>query len=119
MTVSNRKEYIEAAKAAFLKLAMKQVITKMTAKFVFLAWGPLAPLFAMLVEKILTEAIEGGETAIFFVYIDFRVNGQSKDFVEAALNNYRIQQTGTQEEKDEAESKLITAFDSFVKLNNY
>lgn len=120
--VSNptRKEYIEAAKAAFLKLAKKQVMKKLAAGT--LGWfitGPLGPITAILIEKILVAAIEEGETRIFFVFIDFRVGDQENKFTQAALDNYRIQQNGTEDEKLKAEESLIKAFDDFVKFNRY
>lgn len=117
MTGSNRKEYIEAAKAAFLNLMVRGAIVGMTAQFPFLAIPGISQVFEMLVRKIISTGIEKGETGIFFVYVDFRVDRQASAFIDAALNNYRVQQTGTDEEKHEAEKRLIAAFDDFVKLN--
>jgi hypothetical protein len=117
VTASNRKEYIEAAKAAFLNLAVRGAVLALTAEFPFLAIPWVKGLFERLVRKIIKAGIEKGETGIFFVYVDFRVDRQASAFVEAALNNYRVQQTGTDQEKHEAEERLIAAFDDFVKLN--
>lgn len=114
---SSRQEYIEAVKSSFVSLAKKQIISVLTKQFAFLAWGPLAPLFSIFIEKILTIAVNNTETGIFFLYVDFRVNQQSREFSRAALENYRIQISGTQEEKNEAEKKLIKIFDDFVKFN--
>lgn len=118
MSNSKRQEYIDAVKSSFVSLAKKQVILALVKQFAFLAWGPAAPLLSILVEKILTIAVNSTETGIFFMYVDFRVSQQSRDFSKAALENYQIQISGTQEEKNEAEKKLIKTFDDFVKFSH-
>jgi hypothetical protein len=116
----NRKEYIEAAKAAFLNLAKKAAMKNLAAKFGgWIIAGPMGYITAWVVAEVLEAGVEKAETGIFFMYVDFRVHGQEKDFVEASLAYYRIQTTGSQEEKNAAEERLITAFDDFVKLTSY
>lgn len=127
MTGSNsvsRKEYVEAAKAAFLKLGKEQAIKVLSKKLIaagfgFLLAGPFATILPWVVDHVLVAAIEEGDTGIFFVYIDFRVGSQERDFSDAAMNYYRVQQNGTEAEKHEAEEKLIVAFDDFIKFTSY
>lgn len=123
MTASNpisRKEYIEAAKAAFFKLAVKKVMAKIALKFG--AWavtGPMGIFTGWIVEKLLTAALDGADMLIFFKFIDFRVGNQQDKAVEAYLEYYRTTQHGTKEQIIEAEFKLVKAHDEFVHLNSY
>jgi hypothetical protein len=120
MMASNRKEYIEAAKAAFLNIAKREAMKNLALKFGgWIVAGPMGIITAYVVAEVLEAGIEKGETGVFFIYVDFRVRGQEKDFVEASIAYYRIRSTGSQEEKNAAEERLITAFDDFVKLTSY
>lgn len=120
MANSSRKEYVEAAKAAFLNLAKKQVLSGLAAQYgAWIVTGPWGIVIGIVVNKILGLAIEKGDTGIFFLFVDFRVGDQEGEFTRAAIDHYRLQTSGTQEQKDEAEKKLIDAFDIFVKFNRY
>lgn len=110
--------YVDSMKSAALSLGKKAVLKLIFARLPFLAWGPLGMIAGYVVEKILTAFINGNETAIFFKYIDFRVNGQSGDFIEKALENDRIQREGTEDEKIKAKKALEDAFDKFICLSN-
>lgn len=114
---SNRQEYIEAVKSSFVAIAKRTVLSALVSAAPFMAWGPLPYLSGLFVEWVLVKAANGAETGIFFMFVDFRVAVQHKDFEAAAIKNYRIQQTGTKEEKDAAEKELVAAVDAFVKFN--
>lgn len=118
LAISPRQLYIDAAKSAFINLAKKEVMAILFKELAFLSWGPLGAIAGMAIQKILEIAVNQGETAIFFVYVDFRVGDQQQKFSQAAIENYRIQQTGTKEEKLEAENRLVLAFNDFVKFNS-
>lgn len=125
MTVSKptRKQYVEALKGAFISRAKKRAVSKISAKLVaanlgFLAAGPFGIILTMVVDKIITEAIDDAETLIFFKYVDLRVAHQSDTFTEEALEFEKIKQTGTKEQIDAAEKKMLEAFDHFIKFNS-
>jgi hypothetical protein len=123
MTASNlspRQEFIEAAKAAFFKLAVRKVMAKIALKLG--AWavtGPMGFITEWIVEKIMTAALDGADMLIFFQFIDFRVGNQEDKAVQAYLDYYRTTQNGTKEQIIEAEFKLVKAHDEFVHLNSY
>lgn len=114
----SRDDYAKVVKSTFVQLSKKFVIEQLLKQFAFLAWGPFGPLISLFVEKILTIAVSNAETRIFFLYVDFRTHQQGKVFSEAAIKNFIIQQNGTEEEKHEAEKKLISAFNDFVRFTS-
>lgn len=115
--MSSRQDYINAVKSSFISLSKKTIMASIGSGIPFLVVPPLSYITERLVEWMLTKAVNGAETGIFFVYVDFRVASQNKDFMEAAYRNYQAQQNGTQKEKEDAEKDLIKKFDTFVKLN--
>ena len=116
---NNREKYAEAVKSALFTIAKKNLVKYLMSLAPFLSLGPFPILIGMLADKLLSKALEGGETLIFFKFVDFRVAEQNEEFTEAAIRNYEAQQNGTKEEKDAAEEELIKAHDNFVKLNRY
>lgn len=111
-------EYVEVIKNTAINLGKKTLMKALLTKVPFLFYGPFGVITELLIEKALVILIRETEFAVFFKYIDMRVDQQGKDFTEAALNNYRIQQNGTPEEKKKSEEELISKFKSFVKLTS-
>lgn len=110
-------DYVNALKAAAFETGKNLLRREGLKHLPFLFSGPLGIIGNKLVEKIMEVLIKEGEFAIFFKYIDLRVDAQARDFSNAALKNYRTQISGTPEEKAKAEVELIVAFKNFVKLN--
>lgn len=118
LKANSRKEYVEAVKTAFVTIGKKAVMGALTSALpLVMAWGPIPYLAGRAVEWVLVKAATAGDTGIFFIFVDFRVAVQHEDFEHIAIKNYRIQQSGTKEEKDAVEKELVLAVDNFVKLN--
>jgi hypothetical protein len=111
-------QYVEIIKSTVTDVAIKKILEALLMEAPFLFWGPLGPLTRMLVSKVVTKAYEQGEMAIFFKYIDMRVDSQGRKFSEIAIKNHYVQQHGTEDEKKKSEQELIIAFKSFVKFSN-
>jgi hypothetical protein len=111
-------EYVAIIKKAATDIGVKAILGELLLEVPFLFWGPLGPLTKLVVTKVVTKALYEGEMAIFFQYIDMRVDAQGRTFTDAAIRNHTIQQTGTEDEKKKSEAELILAFKSFIKLSN-
>ena len=109
-------EYVELLKATLLSQLKKTVLQILFKKVTFLAWGPLAPIVSLVVEKVLTIAIYQGELAIYLLYTDFRVAKQGRDFNKAIEANLEAQKNGTEDEKLNAEQKLKDSFINLARL---
>lgn len=110
-------DYIKAVRSAALTTAKKSLIAALLKKVPFLFFGPLAPLTNLLVGKALDLLFEQAEFAIYFKYTDLRVDKQGSDFSKIALENYEIQQHGTEDEKRKSEEKLINSFKHFISFH--
>ena len=112
-----REEYIRSVKASFVTLSTSALTNYLMAQMPFLR--PIKIIIEYFSNKLFSFIVNQMETAIFFEYVDFRVSEQGNNLTLAALEFDRIQASGTKEEKDEAEKKLIAAFTDFVRLNHY
>lgn len=111
-------EYVKIIQKTLTELAVKKILEALLLEAPFLFWGPLGPFTKMVITKVVTKAYEQGEMAVFFKYIDMRVDAQGSAFSAAAIKNFQVQQTGTEDEKKKSEQELIAAFKSFAKLSN-
>ena len=112
----NYQEYVEAVKTTAIATAKKSLLTALLKKVPFLFWGPLAPLVNICVEKCIEILIRETEFGVFFLYTDFRVDRQGIDFAKVAMENHKIQQTGTEDEKRNSEKRLIDCFKQFISV---
>lgn len=110
-------DYVNALKEVAMKTGKDLLVREGLKALPIFFTGPLGIIGTKLAEKVMEILIREGEFAVFFTYIDLRVDAQGKDFSEAAMKNYQVQQTGTAEEKAQAEKELINSFKNFVKLN--
>jgi hypothetical protein len=73
-----------------------------------------APPWSLLTHEavhwIAQTLAKDAELAVFFAYINFNVNQQGHDFIQAVLQNKLAQQTGTEDEKKIAQKNLINLF---------
>lgn len=117
----NRQEYVDLIKSATLGAAKQGVLDYISAKLPSLFTGLIGkiatPILGFFVGKILSIAIEKTELGIFFLYTDFRVTAQGRDFEAYALANLNVRKNGTPEEIKNAEINLINAFRNFAKFN--
>jgi Na+/H+ antiporter NhaA len=86
--------------------------------FPFLASPVLVNVMDFLIDKVMTELANDGEMAAFFVYIDFRVTQQGRDFSEAAMQNHEAQKNGTAEQKAIAEQNLWAKFVPLARITS-
>lgn len=114
----NRDDYVAALKTAAISIGKKAVMSRLLALSPFFGLAFVNPIVALIVEKILTIAIQQGELGAFFLYIDTRTSIQGKEFEMAAFANEAIKKKGTKEEVQHAEEYLVSTFRSFVRLSN-
>lgn len=113
-----KDEYVEAIRQAFItmgkQVAMKALLSRLPIFGNFFL-NPIAAYFIGIIVEALARA---GETAAFFAYIDMRVGAQSKAFEKAAAENFKAQQSGTDQEKKDAADRLKKAFRDFAIIPN-
>jgi hypothetical protein len=113
----NYDEYVKAVKSTALTTAKKTLISALLRKVPFLFWGPFGAVTSMLIGKGLELLFEQAEFAIYFKYTDLRVDKQGLTFAQVAMDNYRIQQNGTEDEKKQSEERLINCFKHFISFH--
>lgn len=113
----NYQEYVEAVKSTALTTAKKTLISALLKKVPFLFYGPFGAITTLAVEKALELLFKEAEFAVYFKYTDLRVDRQGLDFSRVAMENYKIQQTGTEDEKKKSEERLIACFKNFISLH--
>lgn len=104
-----RSEYLEIIESVASKTIQKTLISIITKRFAFFAWGPAASLLSLVIEKIVALIIKETEMRVFFIHTDLRVSAQGKAFIDKA-NAY-------QRDKNEVNEKaLIDSFREFARL---
>ena len=116
--MSTRTEYVEAIKTSLVSLLKKSLFDALVLRLPFLAWGPIGPFVSLCLQKLCEIIVNETEVAIFCAYVDFRVNRQSDTFTAKALENFKMQKEGTDEQKRIAEKELIDSFRTFIKLTS-
>jgi len=114
----NHQEYVDAAKTAAITMGKSALISALLKKVPFLFIGPLNPIMGWIIQKFLEVLIRETEFGIFFLYIDLRVDRQGQDFTKVAMENHKVQQTGTEDEKRASELRLINSFKNFISLSS-
>ena len=118
--MGSRDDYVSAIKAAYVSISTRLTLA-WAVSFFPASWNPIVlKIVKMILEPLLKHIFTylpfQTELAAFFYYIDTRVGSQSQGFEAAAFENFRIQQTGTKQEKKDAEEKLWKAFEPFARL---
>lgn len=121
--MSPRDQYVEQLKSTFLALGKQQVLPLLLAQLpARLTTGFLGslinPILGFLVGKILEIAIRETEIGAFFLFIDMRVKGQSKDFEAKMAAHLEAQKSGDPARISKAEKELRDAFKALVKITN-
>ena len=111
-----RDEYVASLKSAFILLGVKAVKTQLLALTGFFGLPLVSGLVDWALQKMLTILATQAETQVFFFFIDMRVAEQGRDFEAAALNYWRLQQSGNEEMRKEAEVELIKKFVPLAKF---
>jgi hypothetical protein len=112
------QEYVDAIKKSAISAGKKVLISTISKKLPFLFLPVIGPVTSLLLGKVVEILVQETEFAIFFKYIDLRVDSQGREFSEAAIRNFQVQQTGSPDEKAKTEKELIEKFRSFVILRS-
>jgi hypothetical protein len=118
MIKASHEEYVKTIKDAATRLAVEVLIREVPKRLPFLFIPVLNPIVTLLLKKIVEILITQTEFAIFFSYIDLRVDAQGRKFATAALENRKAQLSGTPEEKKIAEENLIKSFRNLAILSS-
>jgi hypothetical protein len=113
-----REEYANQIKESALAIGKQAVMQFLIMKFPWMGMTIVNPIIGLLVGYILGIAIKETEFGLFYQYIDMRTGNQQSEFEKAAMENFRIQKSGTAEEKLNAEKNLIAKFRAFASLRN-
>lgn len=105
---------LEAGISAFSKLTIAWIKTAVP----FFNLPIISQLTDMVVNKIFEIGLKYTEMGAYFLLVDLTVSKQSKDFEAATIANYKIRQTGTTEEKQNAEQDLIDKARIFIKFHS-
>lgn len=112
----NHQEYVDSLKASAIQIGKDILIREVKKRLPFLFIPILNPVMGYIIGKGVEILINHTEMAIFFFYIDMRVDKQAAVFSQAAVNNYNAQKTGSDYAKMEAEKALIKSFRELVIL---
>jgi hypothetical protein len=111
-------EYVEALKSSAISTGKKVLIGAVSKKLPFLFLPVLGPIVSFLLGKVVEILVQETEFAIYFKYIDLRVDKQGREFSEAAMRNFNAQKSGDADAKAQSEKELIEKFKAFVVLGN-
>lgn len=112
------QEYVDAIKKSAVATGKKVLVEYFKKQLPFMFLPGLGPITGFVLEKAVEVLVRETEFGIFFQYIDLRVDKQGLDFSQAAIKNYRAQQSGDKDEIAKAEKELIEKFRSFAILRN-
>ena len=116
--LDKHSEYVAMVKSYGETVLRRLMIDWVVLKLPFFASGPWNWLLVKIATKFAEYAADQAEMKAFFLYVDFRVNGQAKDFEKAMLENRKAQKEGTEQEKKDAEEKLKIALRNLVYIKS-
>lgn len=93
----------------------KKIIAWATKKFLFLAWGPFAPIIAHFSGQLAEFIAKDVEMRVFFLYTDLRTDAQGRSYLKAMIA-YEESKNGTDEQKKAAEQTLKESFTALIRL---
>ena len=111
-----RDEYIVLVKDAAVKIGTKALMNALVSRFAFIGLPFFNPVIGMIVGQLVSILVKETEFRLFLEFVDFRINTQAKEFENAAKEYSRIQKDGTDDQKKNAEQKLISSFRRFAKF---
>jgi hypothetical protein len=116
--MTTHQEYVDAIKKSAISTGKRLLIKALVTRVPFLFWPPFGLVTSFLIGKEVEILVAETEFAIFFTYIDMRVDAQGRAFSQAAIKNYQAQLNGSPQEKSEAEKELMDSFKKFVVLKS-
>lgn len=114
----NREQYAELMRSTALQAGSRSVMAYLASQSSFFTLPIVNPVVGFFVSTIIRIALERGELALFFYYIDMRVSRQGREFEEAAVKNLEAQKNGTDEEKKIAEKNLVDKFRALTRFDS-
>jgi hypothetical protein len=112
------QEYVDSIKKVAISAGKKVLIEAVAKKLPFLFIPVIGPIVSLLLGKIVEILISETEFALFFGYIDLRIDAQGRAFSEAAILNHYTQIHGSPNEKLASEKALIEKFRAFAIIRN-
>lgn len=111
------EELVLIVKTNFKALEKKAILAGIASTpFSFLLVPPLSVITNLVVDKFAQWTVDSAETGAFFAYTNFHVSQQGIDFLRAAEQNYKAQQSGTSDEKLASEKLLQDKLRELVRL---
>lgn len=113
------EEAVQLIKGQFTSISGRVLKTALlSTPFAFLETPPLSLITNKIIDWALGVLAKDAETGAFFVYTNFNVNQQGAEFMKAVIENQKMQQLGSEDEKKIAEEKLKDAFSKLIVLSN-
>lgn len=112
-----KDKYVAVSKWAATGLATQSAVGMIIAAVPFLGLPPFKQILSALIGRFVGSLVNLTEFGAFFVYTDFRVTRQGREFWDAAVKGYALQQTGTPKEKADAKADLHAKFSTLVRFN--
>jgi hypothetical protein len=112
------EQAVALAKGQFEKVvenALKAAI--LTSPAAVLETPPWNLITNEIIDWVAKELSKNAEMAVFFAFINFNVNQEGHDFMEAVVANNVAQKTGTEDEKRISEEKLKDTFTKLIVLS--
>lgn len=103
-------ELVKINKDYFIKTSSVVAKATILGAFPYLDFPPINLLINQAIGWLMGKIADGLELSAFFIYVDFRVDAQGKDYVQAAHEADRLQ-------TEEARIKADEAFKRFAKFN--
>lgn len=112
------EEAVKIIKNQFITVGKSVLINALSVYIPPLKVPPLSWVANHYAEKIMNTLANEAEMAAFMAYTNFNVDSQGRAFMEAAINNHKIQTIGTDEQKKQSEQALKDSFRKLVKFSN-
>ena len=95
----------------------KKIVTWLTSKLLFLAWGPFGPLISYFAGRLAEAIAKDAEMRVFFLYTDLRTDSQGKSYLKAMAAYRDALDNNGGKNVEVLESELNTAFRNLVMLS--
>lgn len=111
-----KEESVAIVKSQFISISGGVLMSALCSYLPFFKIPPFNKIAELVINKATTKLASAAETGAFFVYINFNVDAQGRNFMSAAIKNHNAQINGSIEEKVIAEENLKDAFRKLIRL---
>lgn len=111
-------ELVKINKDVFIKMVSSAVEAELLTLFPYLATNPLLLKYVRhYIEELVTKVADRLELAAYFLYTDYRVDAQGKEFVAKSQKAYDLElANASPEELEQARKMADGAFKKFFKF---